>query len=376
MDPIIKQTIDGMLSSFSYVVVSDPAVAADIEQYKRDMRALGERSADVGAFMAELTGSGLMARQSDLMVRASTAPAAPASAPSSMAGDAPALPTVRAFLEQYRSAHDAARAHGFQFTAVRAYEALFAVADRTDDLLEMHLILEREGLLRETTAAALYDVNKLSYDATDPNQEAMRRGFASMMKLARTYRTDEELYYLTDLQVAKNQQSLYRHQLLIVLAAQLALVLIGYDTAKQNARTDLKKYAAPFVSTRDAIRSTHAALQDMFNLDFDAMVAHPWMSHWMLVPKNLDSTGRVTSCLDTRNLDYMREVLYEEALSELTDLQCLERVTEHPFYPSLDGSGKPEQAEAERRIQAVGAQRLSDRTYHAYERKVKVPGMV
>ncbi len=376
MDPIIQQTIDGMLSSFAHVQVADPAVAEEIEQFKRDMTALGERSTDAGSFMGELTSSGLMALMSDLMVRAST-PAAPESAPQATpsGGGSPTLPTVREFLEQYRSSYEAAQAHGFQFTAVQAYNELFAVANRTDDLLEMNILLESEGHLRAITAAALYDIHKLNHDTTDPNNQAVRRGFSAMMKIAQTYRTDEELYYGTDLAIAKNQQSMLRHQFLIVLAAQLALVLVGYGTAKTNARMDLEKFAGAFVATRLAIQNTYAALQELFNLDFDAMVAHPWMKHWMLVPKTLDSTGRVTSCLDTRNLDYMREVLFEEALSDLTDLECLERVIRNPFFPSLDVSFKPEQAAVEQRIQAVGAERLKGKYYHGYDQKVKVPGM-
>jgi hypothetical protein len=376
MDPTIKQTIDGMLSSFAYVQVTDEGVRAEIEQYKADMYALGQRAPDVGSFMTELTSSGLMEKQSDLMTRASmAAQQAPATDTGQPAVAPGALPSVSQFLEQYRPSYDAAKAHGFQYSTVKAYEQVFAVADRTDDLLTMNVILESEGLLRATTACALYDVNKLHFDATDPNNLGVRQMHTNLMQLAGSYRTDEELYFHTDQWVQHNQQGMYRHNFMIIIAAQLALVLIGYNIAKGKARMDLKKYSGDFIGTRDAIRATYATIGDLFGLDFDGLLANPWLKHWVLGPSTLDSTGRVTSCLDTRNLDYFREVLFEEALTDLTDLQCVEREFVHPFYPSLDTSHNPTQRQAEEQLQQVGKQRLSDKYYHGYETKVKVPGM-
>lgn len=368
MDPIIKQTIDGMLSSFDHVQVSDPAVAADIEQYKQDMYALGQRSSDAGAFMAELQSTGLMARMSELMTRASTA-SAPSAPAAGQGGGPPALPSVREFLGQYRSAYDAVRAHGFQFTAVKAYEQLFAVADRTDHLLTMHIMLEQEGHLRAMTARSLYDINKLQYDLTDPNNAGVRAQFRALMELAESYQTDEELHYRTDLLVQQNQQGASRHEFMIPIVAQLALACLAYHTAKSNARTDLKRYAGQFVAARDSVRNTYAAMHDLFGLTYDAVLAQPWLKHWLLSPQTLDSTGRVTKCLDVRNLDYFREVIFEEAYGNLTDLECLGRLTAHPFYPALNTGHDPEHQQADERIQQVGRQRLSDKYYFGYEQK-------
>jgi len=104
MDSTIKTTIDGMLSGFAYLKVSDPELASEIEQYKADMYALGERSPDVMSFMTELQSSGLMDKMTTLMTRAATpAPSAAQDDASSAPPRAPgALPTVREFLEQYR----------------------------------------------------------------------------------------------------------------------------------------------------------------------------------------------------------------------------------------------------------------------------------
>ena len=77
--------------------------------------------------------------------------------------------------------------------------------------------------------------------------------------------------------------------------------------------------------------------------------------------------------LDVRNLDFFREVIFEEALSSLTDVQCLERQLVHPFYPSLNTTHDPEQRQADEAIHQAGAQRLTHKYFHDYEKKVKVP---
>jgi len=376
MDSMIKTTVDGMLSGFAYVKVSDPGLASEIEQYKADMYALGERSPDVTSFMTELQSSGLMEKMSTLMTRASTPqPNAAGAEPSSAAQREPgALPTVRDFLEQYRPGYEAAVAHGFQYTAVKAYEQMFAIADRTDDLLTMNVWLEQEGHLRAMTAAALYDINKLHYDISDPNNFGVRETHQNLMNLAANYKTDEELYFQTDLLTQHNQQAQYRHNYWILVSTMLMLACGGYDVAKGRARGNVTDFGGDFVAARDTVRSTCAAIGNIFGLNFEDMLANPFLKHWLLNPQVLDSSGRVTQCVDIRNLDFMREVLFEEALSPLTDAECLLRNPVHPFYPTLNLEHDPEHRAADEAIVKAGKERLAGKYFHGYEKQIQTLG--
>jgi len=376
MDSTIKTTVDGMLSGLAYVKVKDPSLVSEIEQYKADMYALGERSPDIMSFMTELQSSGLMDRMTTLMTRAATPqPTAGQADASSAKQRAPgALPSVREFLQQYRPGYEAAVGHGFQYTAVKAYEAMFAIADRTDDLLTMNVLLEQEGHLRAMTAAALYDVHKLHYDISDPNDFGVRETHQNLMNLALHYKTDEELYFQMDVLTHQGQQAQYRQNTWILVSAMLALACAGYDIAKAKARGDVAKYGGEFLAARDTIRSTCAAIGDIFGLNFAGMLANPFLKHWLLSPKTLDSTGRVTQCQDVRNLDYMRDVIFEEALSPLTDAQCLLRNPVHPFYPTLNVEHDAEQRAAQEAIAKAGKERLAGKYFHGYKKQVRVPG--
>lgn len=256
MNEMIQTTIDGMLSSFDYIQVSDESIRAEIEAYRLELQQLGERSSDPGSFMADMQSSGLMDKQTNLITRAASGdsgaamPVSDSSESKTPVAGAPdndwmppeKLPTVKEFLEQYRPGAEAAKKHGYQFRAVAAYEKIFSIADRTDDLLENNIILEEEGHLRAIAAEASYDINKLAYDTQDPNNIAARNQFKRLMDLAESYQTDEELYYKTDLLVQENLQEQSRFESRMLMAITLSNVLLGYIKSKQNAWMDINQF--------------------------------------------------------------------------------------------------------------------------------------
>ncbi len=374
MDAMIQQTIDGMLSGFAHVQVSDPGVQAEIDAFREEMYALGERAGDVGAFMTELQSSGLMQKQTDLMTRASQAASAPAAAADAPpAGEtAPKLPTVSEFLEQYRASYEAAQSHGYQDRAVAAYEKLFAVADRTDDLLEMHIILEEEGLLRGLTAEALYDINRLHYDASDPNHAGVREQFQSLMQLAEEYRTDEELEYRTEVLVQENQQRTYRFNARMHAPLNLAHALLGYVRCKQIVWTgqELEKYVPAFIIARENVRRTYGTVQQLFDLDYDTMLADPWLQSKLLVQVAVEPLSLGSRCLNPANLELYREILFTEALSDLSDAELLLRPFENAVHFDIDPAHVPEHKGVEDRLRAAAEEPLKDRYYFGYQEKV------
>ncbi|MCR9145151.1 MAG: hypothetical protein NXI24_23135 [bacterium] len=380
MDPMIQQTIDGLVSGFAHIQVNDPGLLAEIEAYKNELRELGEKSTDVGAFMNELQPSGLMQRNSDLMTRAATAASAPQNqndaqkdARSDAGQAAPKLPTVREFLEQYRASYNAAKNHGYQFRAVKAYEALFAVADRTDDLLEMHIMLEEEGHLRAITAEAMYDINKLAFDSQDPNNAAARNQFQRLMELAEDYRTDPELDYRTDLLIQENQQEHYRFNFMIHPVANLGHALMSYIVCKQRVWScdDLPKDTGAFIIARENLRRTYRATGKYFDLDFDAICGEPWLERWLILTVPVEALGLGCRSLSPKNLELYRELLFDEALSDLDDAELLLRAPQNGMRYDIDPSTFPAHREVEAKLPAAAEAQLKDRYYYDYQRKVK-----
>ncbi|MCP5484860.1 MAG: hypothetical protein H7A22_04950 [Spirochaetales bacterium] len=376
MDAMIEQTINGLLGGFHAITVTDPAIKKEIEDYEQELRDLGEKSGDVSAFMTELQSSGLMQKNSDLMTKAATAssPEAADQAPSDTSASPPPrkLPTVAEFLEQYRASHDAVKGHGYQFRAEKAYERLFAVKDRTDDLLEMNIILEEEGHLRAIAAEALYDINKLAYDSQDPNHTAFRNQFKRMMDLAENYRTDPELDYETDRLVQQNQQESFAFNFMVHPVANLAHALLTYVRLKQAVWSgqDLEKYTAGFVIARENIKRTSATVQEYFGLNLDAIEKDPWRGKWLLIDRPVEALGLGTRCLNPENVRLYREAL-EEATSSKTDAELLLQPFQNPMHFDIDPSTYPEDKAAETKLAQEAEARLKHRYYYDYQKKVK-----
>ena len=364
MDPIIKQTIDGFLIGFEHVNVTDPALQAEIDAYREELLALGEKSQDVSAFMTELQSSGLMEKNGTLMTKASTASMAAAESSAQVAGEkvqSGGLPTVREFLDQYRPSYEAAKSHGFQFTAVKAYEELFAVADRADDLLDMHIVLEEEGLLMKISSTALYDIAKISYDKLDPNEIFLRDQERLNMEIARTYDSHEDLYYRKDREVVyEAYKSVCRDLCVRGAVAALANSLLEYNQAKYLARTELDRYIGSFTATRLSARRCYEGLGEIFGLAWEDIVQVPRYKKMMLLIVNVGDYNnegfRLNQCMDPQNLDWMKETLFEEVLSEKSIAELLLHKSNLLFHPTSIDEGSEIAAKAV----AVGREKIKD----------------
>lgn len=377
MDSMIRQTIDGLLSGFAHLQISDPALQEEVDRFKTELEGLGERSGDVGAFMADLQTSGLMQTNSDLMTKAAMATQASGQDNTSESqdtdGSSSQLLTVREFLEQYRPAYDAAKNHGYQFRAVWAYETIFSIADRTDDLLEMNIILEEEGHLRAMTAEAMYDINKLAWDSQDPNNQGTRDQFQKLMELAENYETNPELDYRLDQLIQENQQGSFRFNFTIHPVANLGYALITYVICKTRVWScqDLQEDTANFIIARENLIRTYHTIQEFFGWDFETIVKDPWLERWLILTVPVEPLGLGCRSMAPQNIELFREVLFEEALSALEDTELLQRPFHHPMHFAIDSSAFPEHREVEERLGPAVEAKLKDRYYYDYQRKVK-----
>ena len=320
MDAAIQQTITGYTSVFDSFTISDDALKKDIEDFINEFNSIGENSSDIMNFMAKFPASGLMEKYSSLMARASAPPPVSAETNSYEEKPANALPTVKEFLEQYRESYNAVKGAGYRTRAEKAYENIFAVADRADNLIDMNIILEREQLLWKIVTEDLLDIYQTILDATDPlNLNAVSR-FQRMIKTCGDSICDEELAYNTDVDISINQKRTYTLMSSIFVPVMIAKALMEYDKAKKIFRTwqDPEKDLLGVISQRGAVKKTYEFIMNTYGWDFDHIVNDQWMKLWMLVPVAVDANGRIRKSLDPQNLETIRDLLFDEVLSDRT----------------------------------------------------------
>ncbi|MEA3265861.1 MAG: hypothetical protein U9P42_02815 [Candidatus Fermentibacteria bacterium] len=338
MDAAIKQTITGYTAVFDSFTISDDALKKDIEDFINDFNTVGENSSDVMDFMAKFPASGLQEKYSNLIARASAPP--PVSAETNAAEEKPAgaLPTVKEFLEQYRESYNAVKSAGYRKRAEKAYENIFAVADRADNLIDMNIILEREQLLWKIVTEDLLDIYQTVLDATDPLNLAVVSRFQRMIKTCGEATCDEDLAYRTEVDISINQKQTYRLMSTIYVPVMLAKSLMEYDKMKRIFRTWLEpeKDLLGVISQRGAVKKTYEFIKKTYGWDFDYIANDQWMRMWLIAPTAVDANARIRKTLDPQNIETFRKQLFDDVLSDRTIDDILLTEQERVLFFALD----------------------------------------
>lgn len=338
MDAIIQQTISGYTGVFAAFTISNEKLKNDVESFIIELNTLGESCSDVMDFMTKFPSSGLQQKYSDLV--ASIASPAPDDADSveSKSVSERKLPSVKEFLEQYRPSYNAVLNGGYRFRAQKAYENIFAVAQRTEDLLEMNIILEKERLLWKIVTEDLQDIYEPILAATDPLNTGMVKQFEKLIQICTSVESDEELSYRTDIAMQENQKFNYCFMSRMTASIVLSGAIQGYILCKKKFRSWLQPESdlLLLIAQRQAARRTYELFQNAFGWDFDYFVHDEWMKIWLLLPVNLDINGRIKQVLDPQNIDVMQEVLFNEILSDKSIEDIMLHEQQHVYYFQLD----------------------------------------
>lgn len=369
MDAIIQQVVNGYLGVFDTLPTSNEAIKQEIQTYKNEVNQLGERHTDMMAFMSEFSSSGLEAKQTELITRASQPPADQTEKNHEQIENAQQnLPSVKEFLEQYRAAYNAVKQQDYRRNAEKAYEAIFNVADRTDDLLEMNIILEKEQLLWKIVSEDLKDIYTPIFNALDPNNEGFRKQFGELIRVANYSLCDDQLTYNIEIQNQVNQKFSYRFIGEMTVIIQFAKSLWDYHLCKTKFRTfdDAEKDLKALIAQRKASKRFYLSMNKIWGWDLDAVLADPWKKLWMLVPTPLDSLNRIKMTQDVDNLKVYRELL-NEILSEKSLKEILLHEQEYVMSYLLDKTSDQVTSEYTQKAKQENAHL----TYFLYEEKLK-----
>ena len=369
MDAIIQQVVNGYLSVFDTVPCSDEGVKAEIENYKAEVNTLGEKHTDMMAFMAEFSSSGLEAQQTALITKASQPPADQKENDHAQIENAQQnLPSVSEFLNQYKAAYDAVKQQGYRKNAEKAYENIFDVANRTDDLLEMNIILEKEEMLWKIVSEDLKDIYNPLFEALDPNNTGFRNQFKNLISVAHESLCDDQLTYNIEIQNQKNQKENYRFISEMVVVIQFAKSLWDYHLCKTKLRTwfEPEKDLKALIAVRKSSKRFYESMNKIWGWDIDSVLADPWKKVWMLVPIPLDTLNRIKMTQDVHNLGVYRELL-AEILSDKSLEEIMLNEQTHVMSYLLDKTNDQVVAEYTEKARQENA----GLTYFQYEEKLK-----
>jgi hypothetical protein len=347
LSDITRGIVQGYLDAFDTYPITSPSLQRQAEDFRRRMIAFANANPDVTSFYAKFAESGLQEEYSGLITKVAMASMGTADADGNVKtdySDTPAPPpiSVRDFVEQYRVPYNEVKKAGYRKRGEAAYEKIFAVADRTGDMLEAQIMIEKERLLWEIVSEDSLDVFEPILQAMDPLQPATTIVLDKQIEVYKKAQSSEELDYALE-RLEYEKIALVQHAVSkMTLSIRLASLLMDYCANKLNAQRSGgqgeqgKKALHAMVALRSAARRALHLLKEELGLTFDDLLADEGLKIWMLNPQNVDELGRIKESLNPQNYDVFKGVVHNEILSDVPIVELLKQMPEKMIWYGFD----------------------------------------
>ncbi len=326
--------IQGYTSSFEAYTITDPTLQSRINEWTTKAGNLANNITDAMEFQQQFASSGLQDEYMTLITAAATSIQHTNSGNNSQ----PSLPTVKEFVDQYRAAYNEVCKQPYRSRAIRAYETLFAVADRTSDLLEAQIIIERERLLWNIVKEDAIDIFSAVVEAADPLFEFVTRPLELQLEAYQQASCDEQLDYLIELTSRATITPAERARQLITISACTSLALMDYCRCKKDIYQwsgKVENHVAGMVFLRKRLHMIFDLLKSQFNMTIFDLLDDEQHKIWLLAPHMADGIGRHKISLHPQNLLVFRDILTHEIIPNLPPYDALMRTQSHVFYISI-----------------------------------------
>lgn len=245
-------------------------------------------------------------------------------------------PQIERFIAPQRAAYERIKNEACMDRSREAYGEYLALAEKAKSLPELKFLAERRGLPLRLSSSPVYDGYRILHETHDPNLETLRAREESVMSAAEGAGSADELRYLIEMAIRRSKREIAVEEFHAFLTVMLAGKILSYDIGKANARLSPEQHLAGFIMMREEIATTYTIMVEMFGLDWETIASTPRRLRELLLFENLSSqTSRIACCLDPQNVEWMREMLFEEILSEKSTAQILLRRSRLVFHPSV-----------------------------------------
>ena len=351
-----KMMIDAYMKPL-YDMNPSGQLLSDIQLFEKDLYAFaadnpgavdivgesGKRDVYNSLYMDAMSGGGTAQAQTTQMSDTESADEQGYNAPEGWK-----LPTVGEFLYQYRHVYETSVKPYNRPLTEAAYQRLFDVENRTDDLLEAQMIIEKEGLLIDTVTADYKNLVKDFMEAVDPNYEVTSATTKATLGVYAEAKSLEEITYMGEVASATCDDIAVQIKLKVEMMTVLTSLLFAWENSKRKIREcdpKMDKYAQAMVVTRKQLRRYYRFLSEDMGLTYDKLESTPFYMISLLQPEGLDALWRIKKVMHPDNLKAMRYALFEEVLSDKTMEEILMGLQPYPYYESLYTNRYPEMQE-------------------------------
>jgi hypothetical protein len=374
---IVKTYVD----VFDNYEIKSAQLQGEIDRLEEKFLSFADQNPDPTVFYKKLMDSGLQEEYSALITKVAMASMQTADAHGNVktnySDEAPApVVSVKEFVEQYSVPYENIKKQGYRERGEAAYEAVFAVADRTDNMLDAQLILEKERLLWKIVTEDMIDILEPISEAMDPLQTAFTINLQTQLAIYKKANSDEELVYLIEksefYKMAKTEEAITRMTMVISLANLLMKYCQAKNIVFEWQKDFLAKGAvASMVGLRIAIRKLLKFIKEEWGIEFSDLMADEGIKIWMLVPANADAFGRFKTALHPQNYIVFEDIIENEIKKDISVAEVLLRKLPAVFW--FDFKGDEYNAYVDVAAQKAKAANAS-LTYYQYLDQLSVAG--
>ncbi len=253
------------------------------------------------------------------------------------------LPTVHEFLDSYRMVYETSVRPNKRPLTDAAYQALFDVENRTDDVIEAQIIIEKEGLLLNTVTADFKAVAEDFMSAVDPNYEVTSATTNATLGTYATAKSIEEITYMGEVAKATCDDIAVQVKLKVEMMQVLMSLIFAWEHSKRKIREgeSMEASAQAMVLTRRQIRNYYEFLSEDMGLTWDVIENTPFYKILQLDPKGLDELWRLKKVMHPANIQAAKYALLEEILTDKSMEEILMTPQTYPYYELPDSNIYP-----------------------------------
>lgn len=383
MNDIVRDMVNSYTQTLDGYKVESESLIEEREALRREIIEIGEACQDPSQFYKNMEDAGFQERLMKFLSKAVMAgyegvnqegkPEA------NYDNDTKPEITVKDYVEQYRIPYDEICKAGYRKNAERAYEAIFEVANRTEDMLEAQIILERERLLWNIVTVDALDIFRPILEAMDPLNLAVTSNLILQTEIYEKAVCDEQLTYLLELNELKVMETVNHYTQKMIIASILGKMLLQYTTSKITVyEWKADNYVRDSLTNMSFLRAAMRRLLDFaeknMGMSIDDIFNDEGMKIWLIVPSNIDELGRFKRTLHPQNYLAYREILDNEILPDISINEILLRVPEHVVWYAEENSSEFDK-KAEKAVEKLNAgltyYKYKDRLSKMYKEKNK-----
>ncbi len=379
MNSIIKTNIEPFLNGFAAYNIQDNALKNEIEVFKTKLINLAEKHDDTMAFFTDFASSGLQLEYTNLIMKAASATTNQDNISAenlNKVNSQNQKTSVKDFVANYKDSYNTVKRDGYRKRAEAAYQNIFNVANRTDDIIDAQIILEKERLLYKIVSEDILDICLPILEASDPLQENLTFTSELLKNVCQKSSCAEELYYNTynnPIATAKFKTIWQIKHIIIpnLLSINLFIYLVKGKKwiLEWESDTKAQKGLENMILAKIKLKKILDFINDNFKMTFNDIANNESSKPWLLSAKNIDELGKVKITWSDKNIAAFKEIIDREILTNLSISECIKRKQVNQFY--LSEISTFEESNYRRKAEIKANEITSNFTYYKYKDKIK-----